>query len=150
MKSFLSTPAAFGSLTLTGKLFGINNLNHQHIAQCKEQIGNIVFAGTEPLLIVLLALGVISSLMLPFFYKKRNISPKKLADFKYNVSLLRAEKLGSYNNIKLQNRRKKILNKVEPEQENLNSLFSKKAKKLGIGTGEFLLAAKIQSSVKRS
>ena len=39
---------------------------------------------------------------------------------------------------------------VECNKEDLNLLFTQKAKKLGISTGDFILASKIQMSNKRN
>ncbi|NWF88860.1 MAG: hypothetical protein HXY50_05280 [Ignavibacteriaceae bacterium] len=109
----------------------------------------IVHAGSQNLIGILILFSVVISVAMVFTYKKKSKTKKKLADFKYNVSLLRSEKLGSYNDIKLQVQRKKLLNRIPSENENLKMLFTKKAKKLGIGTGELILAAKIQSSSKK-
>lgn len=84
------------------------------------------------------------------FYRRLNHnSTHELEDLKHNITLLRDEKLGSYLNLKLQNKRRKILNNAEHRNEDLNLLYTQKAKKLGVSTGDFLLASKIHMINKK-
>jgi len=148
MKKLLIIPVIIISLIIAGKLFPTDAVKNVSNIQSIHLTKHLVYAGTESFITILIVMSAITSLVFTIFYNKRNDSKKKLADFKNNISLLRSEKLGSYNNLKLQNRRKKILNKVQSDEDNLKYLFTRKAKKLGIGTGDFILAARIQSSSK--
>lgn len=149
MKKYLFIPLIVISFIITGTWFPTNPIDNLTNIQSLNLTKQVVRAGFESFVAILIALSAITSLGFTIFYNRRNNSKKKLIDFKNNVSLLRSEKLGSYNNLKLQNRRKKILNKVQSDEDDLKYLFTRKAKKLGIGTGDFILAAKIQSSSKK-
>ena len=149
MKSFLLIPAVFLVKVIALKDLPINLFDHNIIFLSIKNVHGIVFAGFDSVITIVVTISVTISFLLFTLYKKRNYSPKKqFGEFKNNVSLLRTEKLGSYNDLKLQNKRRKIIINVGIDEENLNSLFAKKAKKLGISTGDFILASKIQSNAK--
>ena len=128
--------------SLCGKVFCENDSSKIEFHYIQSAFPNSIYF---QIAVTTTAIGFIIYL----FAKNRKIIKKETMDFRQNVSLLRAEKLGTYNDVKLQEKRRKVLKNLNMEEDTVNLMFSKKAKKLGISTGDILLASKIQSSIKR-
>jgi hypothetical protein len=93
---------------------------------------------------ILLTLFVLSF----FFYKRNKLSNKHKNQFKHNVSLLREEKLLICADKKLKKKRHQLLRKIKISGDVTQKQLVNKSKKLGVPTGEILLAAKIQMSCR--
>lgn len=93
---------------------------------------------------ILLTLFVLSFLL----YRRIKSNNQHKNQFKHNVSLLREEKLLIHADKKLQKKRHQLLRKIKITEEVTQKQLVKKCKKLGVSTGEILLAAKIQMSCR--
>lgn len=91
---------------------------------------------------------IISSLFVAAFFLFRKLRSKKkdAEKLKHNISLLREEKLLMHIDKKLEKKRQKLLKKSKVLTQADSSKIINKSKKLGVQTGEMLLASKIQMS----
>lgn len=92
--------------------------------------------------IILSALLVISFLLFRKLRSKKKVSEK----FRHNIALLREEKLLIHTDKKLEKKRQKLLKKSKVLNQADAAKIINKSKKLGVQTGEMLLASKIQMS----
>jgi hypothetical protein len=91
-----------------------------------------------------LILSALILLSILFFRKMR--SKKKVDEqFKHNIALLREERLLIHADKKLEKKRHNLLKKNTRLSDDTTQLITK-SKKLGIPTGEMLLASKIKMS----
>jgi len=81
-----------------------------------------------------------------FVFRKLRSKKKAALQLKHNISLLREEKLLMHTDKKLEKKRQKLLKKSKVLTEADASKIINKSKKLGVQTGEMLLASKIQMS----
>jgi hypothetical protein len=101
------------------------------------------------LFVIKVAAIVLALFGLGYFLLNRFKSNKsKDFHFKYNVTLLREEKLLIHTDKKIQNRRKQLLKKIKNSEYVNQKQLINKSKKLGVPLGEILLAAKIQMNCK--
>lgn len=91
---------------------------------------------------------IISALFVLVFFVFRKLRSKKKASEKlrHNISLLREEKLLMHADKKLEKKRQKLLKKSKVLTQADSAKIINKSKKLGVQTGEMLLASKIQMS----
>lgn len=94
--------------------------------------------------IVLLVLIYASYLLIS---KSKN-KKKSIQLLKKNVSLLRQEKLITNSDLKLQKKRRRILKQLKNIDVINSPKWLKKSKKMGLTTGEMILAAKIKVNSK--
>ena len=81
------------------------------------------------------------------FYKRQKSVMVNQDRFKHNISLLREEKLLFHSDNKLQKRRYRLINsRMLPVED--QKLLAAKSKKLGLSTGELILASKIRTEFK--
>ena len=95
--------------------------------------------------IVLAALG----LSVAGMFLLRRISSDKTngQSLKHNISLIRKEKLLIHTDKKLEKKRQRLLKKSRSFRNKSQSDLINKSKKLGISTGEMILASKIQMNL---
>ena len=94
---------------------------------------------------ILLTIGIIL-----FNWLKKKFVHQKVAvpSLKSNIAMLRKEKILLPQNVELKKRRRNLV-KMTKSIEKINpKILSGKARKLGVTSGELMLAAKIQSSTK--
>ena len=95
------------------------------------------------------ALIVAAFLLAVIFVLRRKRSGKKDSDrLRHNISLLREEKLLIHTDKKLEKKRQKLLKKRKALTPADSGKLINRSKKLGVQTGEMLLASKIQTSCK--
>lgn len=101
--------------------------------------------------VIKLSAIVICSIITAYLIFRRMRSKRKYKnELKHNISLLREEKLLTHADKKLQKKRQKLIKKtLLPDDAQQKQLLSK-SKKTGIPAGELLLAAKIQTSIKKN
>lgn len=90
---------------------------------------------------------ILSALILTSILIFRKMRSKKKVDeqFKHNIALLREEKLLIHSDKKLEKKRHNLLKKSKRLSDDTTQLITE-SKKLGIPTGEMLLASKIKMS----
>lgn len=82
-----------------------------------------------------------------FLIKRVHLKKKTGQTLKHNISLIRNEKLLIHTNKKLEKKRQSLVKKSRSlSNKNQNELINK-SRKLGISTGEMILASKIQMSL---
>jgi hypothetical protein len=91
---------------------------------------------------------ILSATVVLSFLVIRKIKSKKKADeqLRHNISLLREEKLLMHVDKNLEKKRQKLLKKSKVLTEEDSAKLISKSKKLGVQTGEMLLASKIRMS----
>ena len=94
---------------------------------------------------ILLTIGI---LLFNWLKKKMKHQETPVASLKANVAMLRKEKIVVPQNIELKKKRRNLVRMTKPADQTNPRLLSGKARKLGVTSGELMLAAKIQSSIK--
>lgn len=90
--------------------------------------------------LILSALVLLSILV----FRKMQSKKKAAEKFKHNIALLREEKLLIHTDKKLEKKRQKLLKRTKDITDENSTLLINRSKKLGVPTGELLLASKIQ------
>lgn len=95
--------------------------------------------------IVISALGLIITGL--FILRRISSDKTKGQTLKHNISLIRNEKLLIHTNKKLEKKRQRLLKKSRSFRNKSQNELINKSKKLGITTGEMILASKIQMNL---
>jgi hypothetical protein len=100
------------------------------------------------ILIKVFILLTIATMIFTWVRKKMKHQRVPLSSFKSNVALLREEKIRLPQNNELRKKRRKLVKSTFFSGQLNHKSISGKARKLGIPSGELMLAAKIKSSTK--